>query len=139
GLRRPAPQARRERREVEGSPQRARREAQEREAGALRGAQEGQRPLVSGPRIEPALLAVRAGPVSFVSCGGSVLWSTEPREELHLRLLIVHGYEPSGHASAALALETAAKEKGHDALRVNISADYHPVLGPLIAKSYLAL
>ncbi len=56
-----------------------------------------------------------------------------------MKLLIVHGYEPSGHATVARALEACAKARGLDALRVNISADYHPVLGPAVARGYLAL
>lgn len=56
-----------------------------------------------------------------------------------MRLLIVHGYEPSGHASVARAVETAARAQGLEAVRVNISSDYHAVLGPLVAKFYLWL
>lgn len=56
-----------------------------------------------------------------------------------MKLLIVHGCEPSGHASAAKALEACAKARGVETVRVNISSDYHPVLGPLIARSYLFL
>lgn len=54
-----------------------------------------------------------------------------------MRLLLVYGHEPSGHASAAKALESCARARGLDVLRVNISGDYHPVLGPAIAKAYL--
>ncbi len=54
-----------------------------------------------------------------------------------MRLLLVHGYEPSGHASAAIALEACAHARGIETVRVNISADYHSVLGPLFAKAYL--
>ncbi len=54
-----------------------------------------------------------------------------------MRLVLVYGYEPSGHSSAALALEAAARFLGHEARRVNISADYHPVLGPALAGTYL--
>jgi len=56
-----------------------------------------------------------------------------------MKLLIVHGYEPSGHASVARAVETAARAKGLEAVRVNISSDYHATLGPLVAKCYMWL
>jgi processive 1,2-diacylglycerol beta-glucosyltransferase len=56
-----------------------------------------------------------------------------------LKLLIVHGYEPSGHASVARVVETAARAKGLEAVRVNISSDYHAVLGPVVARFYLWL
>ncbi|MBI4376491.1 MAG: hypothetical protein HY549_08580 [Elusimicrobia bacterium] len=55
-----------------------------------------------------------------------------------MRLLLVYGYEPSGHASAARALEAACRLKGIDAICVNIS-DYHSILGPAIARTYLQL
>ena len=53
-----------------------------------------------------------------------------------MRLLFVYGYEPSGHASAARALEACAKRQGLETVRVNISADYHKILGPFVAKVY---
>lgn len=56
-----------------------------------------------------------------------------------MRILLVYGYEPSGHASAARALETCARAQGHEARCFNISAEHHKILGPAIAKSYLGL
>ncbi|MBI5629675.1 MAG: UDP-N-acetylglucosamine 2-epimerase [Elusimicrobia bacterium] len=56
-----------------------------------------------------------------------------------MRVALVYGYEPSGHASAALALEKAISDQGGEAARVNISSDLHPVLGPALAKAYLSV
>lgn len=55
-----------------------------------------------------------------------------------MRILLVYGHEPSGHASAAHALETCALDEGLEPVCVNIS-DYHSILGPAIAKTYLQL
>lgn len=56
-----------------------------------------------------------------------------------MRVLLVYGYEPSGHASAARALEAAARAQGHEPVCVDVSAEHHPILGPALAKAYLAL
>lgn len=55
-----------------------------------------------------------------------------------MRILFVYGFEPSGHSSAARALEERARALGHDTARVNVSA-HHPFMGPAIAKVYLAV
>ena len=55
-----------------------------------------------------------------------------------MKILFVYGHEPSGHASAAHALEFCARAQGLEAVCANIS-DYHSVLGPAIAKTYLQL
>lgn len=56
-----------------------------------------------------------------------------------MRLLLVYGYEPSGHASAAAALEAEARAAGHEAIRLAISSHYHPILGQALAKVYLKI
>lgn len=56
-----------------------------------------------------------------------------------MRILLVYGYEPSGHASAARALEAAARQAGHEPVCVDVSAEHHPILGPALAAAYLAL
>ncbi len=56
-----------------------------------------------------------------------------------MRILFVYGFEPSGHASAAHALEAAASAAGHDCVLVNVSGSFHRRLGPLIAVLYLGL
>ena len=53
-----------------------------------------------------------------------------------MRALIVYGYEPSGHASAARALEASFLSQGIEVSRVNVSSDVHPVLGPALAGVY---
>lgn len=55
-----------------------------------------------------------------------------------MRLLFVYGFEPSGHASAALAVEALARERGLETIRVNVS-EHHPFLGPAVARLYLAI
>ena len=57
-----------------------------------------------------------------------------------MRVVFVYGYEPSGHASAARAVEAALKESGPvETAHLNISADLHPILGPAVALTYLQL
>ncbi len=56
-----------------------------------------------------------------------------------MRLLFVYGFAPSGHASAARALEARARALGHETSCLDISADYHRILGPAINNIYLAL
>lgn len=55
-----------------------------------------------------------------------------------MRILFVYGFEPSGHSSAARALEERARALGHDTVRVNVSA-HHPLAGPAIARLYMAV
>lgn len=55
-----------------------------------------------------------------------------------MRILFVYGFEPSGHSSAARALEERARALGHETARVNVSA-HHPFMGPAIARLYLAI
>lgn len=56
-----------------------------------------------------------------------------------MRILLVYGHEPSGHASAARALEARARALGHDAQRLAIDSHYHPILGGLLAAVYLGI
>ena len=56
-----------------------------------------------------------------------------------MRLLFVYGFAPSGHASAAKALEARARALGHETSCLDISADYHRILGPAINNIYLTL
>ena len=56
-----------------------------------------------------------------------------------MKLLFVYSFAPSGHASAAKALETRARALGHETRCLNISNDYHKILGPAINNVYLAL
>lgn len=57
-----------------------------------------------------------------------------------MRVVFVYGYEPSGHASAARAVEAALKAEGPvETAHLNISADLHPILGPAVAMTYLQL
>src|SRR5579885_2889422 len=56
-----------------------------------------------------------------------------------MRLLLVYGFAPSGHASAAKALEARARALGHETTCLDISADYHKILGPAINNIYLTL
>ncbi len=55
-----------------------------------------------------------------------------------MRLLLVYGFEPSGHASAAIALQAAAKARGLEAERLNVSL-HHRWFGPAVARAYMAL
>ncbi len=55
-----------------------------------------------------------------------------------MRLLFIYGSEPSGHASAAAALEEAARTRGIETMRLNVS-EHHYWLGPFIARLYLGL
>ena len=56
-----------------------------------------------------------------------------------MRLLFVYGHEPSGHASAAEALEERARAMGHQTQRIAVSSDFHPVLGKALAKAFLGV
>ena len=55
-----------------------------------------------------------------------------------MRLLFVYGFEPSGHASAAIALQAAARARGIEAERLNVS-EHHRWFGPLVARAYMGL
>ncbi len=54
-------------------------------------------------------------------------------------MLIVFGYEPSGHAAAAFALEEAARGRGLLVEKVQVAGDHHPATGRLVARAYHAL
>lgn len=53
-----------------------------------------------------------------------------------VRVLLVFGSEPSGHAAAASALEAAGRAAGVDILRVQVAADHHPLAGRVAALGY---
>jgi processive 1,2-diacylglycerol beta-glucosyltransferase len=53
-----------------------------------------------------------------------------------MRILLVYGYEPSGHASAASSLEAQARAAGHEVVRLAISSSYHPIMGKALAALY---
>jgi processive 1,2-diacylglycerol beta-glucosyltransferase len=55
------------------------------------------------------------------------------------RLLLVYGYQPSGHAAAAFALEEAGRKAGFAVSRVEIAADHHPAAGLAVARGYHGL
>ncbi len=56
-----------------------------------------------------------------------------------MKVLFVYGDEPSGHASAALALEAEALSRGARTARVCVAQHYHPVAGRAISRLYLAM
>ncbi|MBI4052357.1 MAG: hypothetical protein HY400_07610 [Elusimicrobia bacterium] len=58
-----------------------------------------------------------------------------------MKILFLYGYEPSGHATAAHALEeqfriSSPSDQTHC---INLSSDVHPILGPAVAKAYLKI
>ena len=53
-----------------------------------------------------------------------------------MRLLLVYGYEPSGHAAAALALEEAGRKAGFFVSRLEVARSHHPAAGPAVARGY---
>lgn len=55
------------------------------------------------------------------------------------RLLFVYVHEPSGHASAARALEAQARAWGHETRRLAIDAQYHPLFGSVVAAFYMGI
>lgn len=55
------------------------------------------------------------------------------------RVLLVYGYEPSGHAAAAFALEEAGRTAGFAVSRVEIAGDHHPAAGLAVARAYHGL
>lgn len=60
-------------------------------------------------------------------------------EEAAVRVLLVYGYEPSGHAAAASALEAALRGRGLLVDRVEVAGDHHPAAGQAVARGYHAL
>jgi processive 1,2-diacylglycerol beta-glucosyltransferase len=54
-------------------------------------------------------------------------------------MLLVYGYEPSGHAAAASALEEAGRKAGFVVSRVEIAGDHHPAAGLAVARGYHGL
>lgn len=55
------------------------------------------------------------------------------------RVLIVYGYEPSGHAAAACALEEAGRRAGLDVSRLEVAGAHHPVSARVVARGYHGL
>ena len=56
------------------------------------------------------------------------------------RAALLYSHEPSGHSAAARALEAALAEPGRwEAVRLNLSQDLHPILGPVVSRAYLEL
>lgn len=60
-------------------------------------------------------------------------------KEAAVRVLLVFGYEPSGHAAAASALEEALRARGLVVDRVEVAGDHHPAAGQAVARGYHAL
>lgn len=56
-----------------------------------------------------------------------------------MKLLFAYGFSPSGHASAAKALEARARALGHETTCLDISSEYHEILGPAINSIYMSL
>ena len=56
-----------------------------------------------------------------------------------VRVLLVYGYEPSGHAAAAFSLEEAGRRAGLLVSRVEIAGDHHPAAGLAVARGYHGL
>jgi len=56
-----------------------------------------------------------------------------------VRVLLVYGYEPSGHAAAAFALEEAARARGLLVSLVEVAGDHHPAAALSVARGYHAL
>ncbi len=54
-------------------------------------------------------------------------------------MLLVYGYEPSGHAAAASALEEAFRARGIVVDRVEVAGDHHPAAAQAVARGYHAL
>ncbi len=52
---------------------------------------------------------------------------------------LIYGYEPSGHACAAGALGKCFTRQGWKPVFLNLSKDLYPVLGPIVAKTYLKI
>ncbi|MEK7389651.1 MAG: glycosyltransferase [Elusimicrobiota bacterium] len=58
---------------------------------------------------------------------------------LDARVLLVYGYEPSGHSAAAFAIEEAGRKAGLVFSTVEVARDHHPAAGPAMARGYHAL
>jgi processive 1,2-diacylglycerol beta-glucosyltransferase len=56
-----------------------------------------------------------------------------------VRVLLVYGYRPSGHAAAASALEEAGREAGFAVSRVEVAGEHHPAAGQAVARGYHGL
>jgi processive 1,2-diacylglycerol beta-glucosyltransferase len=56
-----------------------------------------------------------------------------------VRVLLVYGYEPSGHAAAAFALEEAGRKAGFVVSRVEVAGDHHPTAALAVARGYHGL
>lgn len=54
-------------------------------------------------------------------------------------VLLVYGYAPSGHSSAAFAIEKAGRKAGLSFSRLEIAVDEYPILGQCLARGYHAL
>ena len=56
-----------------------------------------------------------------------------------MRVLLVYGYEPSGHSAAAFAIEEAGRKAGFAFTRVEIAGDHHPAASLGVARAYHGL
>ncbi len=56
-----------------------------------------------------------------------------------MRVAVVYGRSPSGHAAAAVALEAGLRACGAECFRVSAAADINPLLGPLLDKLYIGI
>lgn len=56
-----------------------------------------------------------------------------------VRVLLVYGYSPSGHAAAASSLEEAFRAEGALVSKVEVSEGHHPRAGRTVARGYHAL
>lgn len=55
------------------------------------------------------------------------------------RVLLVYGYEPSGHSAAAFSLGEALAEQGASVSYVEVAGRHHPKAGQAVARAYHAL
>jgi processive 1,2-diacylglycerol beta-glucosyltransferase len=55
------------------------------------------------------------------------------------RVLIVYGYQPSGHAAAAFSLEEAFRARGFLVDLVEVAGDHHPAAALAVARGYHSL
>jgi processive 1,2-diacylglycerol beta-glucosyltransferase len=60
-------------------------------------------------------------------------------KEAAVRVLLVYGYKPSGHAAAAFALEEALRAEGLLVSSLEVAGDHHPAAGRAVARGYYAL
>ena len=56
-----------------------------------------------------------------------------------MRVAVVYGRIPSGHASAAQALESHLRARGCECVPVSAASDINPVLGPFLDKLYVCV